>query len=108
MRRNPVATGQPTFEIYVSATLISTDATYAPTSRIVASSSTRRNTYDNTPTAPTLTMKPPINVYDRVDFQAGGQFNTVVEVSDTCKDFEWAELAWTELGTLLMYFDVFG
>ena len=55
VRRNPVATGQPTFETYVSAMLTSTDATYAPTSRIVALSSTRRNIYDNTPTAPTLT-----------------------------------------------------
>ena len=49
VRRNLAATGQPTLETYVSATLISTDATYAPTSRIVALSSTRRNTYDNTP-----------------------------------------------------------
>ena len=49
-----------------------------------------------------------INVYDRVDFQASGQFNFIVEFSDTFEDFEWAELMGTEFRALLMNFDVFG
>ena len=49
-----------------------------------------------------------INMYDRVDVQAGGQFNSIVEFSDAFEDFEWAELTGTEFRALLMDFDVFG
>ena len=49
-----------------------------------------------------------INVYDRVDIQAGGQFNSIIKFSDAFEDFEWAELTETEFRTLLMDFDVFG
>ena len=49
-----------------------------------------------------------INVYDRVDFQAGGQFNSIIEFSDAFEDFERAELTGTEFRALLMDFDVFG
>ena len=49
-----------------------------------------------------------INVYDRVDFQAGGQFNSVIKFSDAFEDFERAELTGAEFRALLMNFDVFG
>ena len=48
-----------------------------------------------------------INMYDRVDIQAGGQFNSVIEISDPFEDFERAELIWTEFRALLMNYDVF-
>ena len=49
-----------------------------------------------------------INVYDRVDIQAGGQFEFIIKFSDAFEDFEWAELTGTEFRALLMNFDVFG
>ena len=49
-----------------------------------------------------------INMYDRVDFQAGRQFNLIIKFSDAFKDFEQAELTGTEFRALLMDFDVFG
>ena len=47
-------------------------------------------------------------MYDRIDIQAGGQFNSLIEFSDAFEDFEQAELTGTEFRALLMNFDVFG
>ena len=49
-----------------------------------------------------------INMYDRVDIQAGRQFNLVIEISDAFEDFERAKLTGFEFRALLMSFDVFG
>ena len=49
-----------------------------------------------------------INMYDRVDIQAGGQFNLIIKFFNAFEDFERAELTGTELRALLMDFDVFG
>ena len=48
-----------------------------------------------------------INMYDGVDIQAGGQFNSIIEFSDAFENFEQAELTGIEFRTLLMNFDVF-
>ena len=49
-----------------------------------------------------------INMYDRVDVQAGGQFKLVIKFSDAFEDFERAKLTGTEFRALLMDFNVFG
>ena len=48
-----------------------------------------------------------INVYDRIDVQASGEFNFIIKIFDAFEDFEGAELTGSEFRALLMNFDVF-